>query len=539
MIPKHIVQAALLLCFLAATLLFSSCPHKGKTIDVTPGNSLEWLSVYQITQEDSATIVSGNLYGRKGNKVTIPSDVYLRGGGSGTEYQLLQNLESPAGKTVTIPENMTLPFTLVFEPLQENDTSFDLVCGKESVRGINLSPEKSKYTTTISGTLIDRPNTTRLLLKAVGADVRVAPYISIPVKEGEFSYQLHTDEALVYDLICWDEIINRAYYNTVIFSDGGRIEIKILPFGDDTPPEVTKATSAMNKEYQNYCTDLATRFHKDEYLAEEDSLYSNKLFYTKEYMALLDSIKTAEHPQEIKQRIYAMMQSGENLTDAGKAFVAKTDSISKELRRYIVEYNREKPGMVGYYLLYDRYSQEEDSTFKAMYREVFQSLYEKQYPDHPLTAQMFNMIAADNIKPGGRFIDFTAPDLEGKNHTLSEEISGKIAVIDLWASWCGPCRKQSVELIPIYNKYKGEHFTIVGVAREHENTLAMSAAIQKDGYPWLNLVELNDANRIWQKYGVNYAGGRILLVAADGRIVAMDPSAEQIQQYLEEKIGLI
>ncbi|WP_159106318.1 TlpA family protein disulfide reductase [Bacteroides faecichinchillae] len=41
------------------------------------------------------------------------------------------------------------------------------------------------------------------------------------------------------------------------------------------------------------------------------------------------------------------------------------------------------------------------------------------------------------IKSGGDYIDFTAPDLEGLHHTLSKEIRGKVALIDLWTSWCG------------------------------------------------------------------------------------------------------
>ena len=66
---------------------------------------------------------------------------------------------------------------------------------------------------------------------------------------------------------------------------------------------------------------------------------------------------------------------------------------------------------------------------------------------------------------------------------------------------------------------------------------AMKAAIAKDGYQWLNLVELNDAQNIWQKYGVGNGGGKTFLVAADGSIVAIAPSADDIKKYIEEHIG--
>ncbi len=47
---------------------------------------------------------------------------------------------------------------------------------------------------------------------------------------------------------------------------------------------------------------------------------------------------------------------------------------------------------------------------------------------------------------------------------LSDIIKGKVAVIDLWASWCMPCRAKAKAMIPIYEKYKDRGFEIVGVA---------------------------------------------------------------------------
>lgn len=158
----------------------------------------------------------------------------------------------------------------------------------------------------------------------------------------------------------------------------------------------------------------------------------------------------------------------------------------------IVRYCEENTGIVGYFGILWNYPHS-SGKFKAAYRELFETVYSKKYPDHPFTEQMYNAIASEEIRPGGHFIDFSAPDLSGKVHTLSEEISGKVAVIDLWASWCGPCRRHSMALIPVYEEYKDKGFTVVGVAREQNGTEAMEAAIRKDGYPWLNLVELNEA----------------------------------------------
>ena len=79
--------------------------------------------------------------------------------------------------------------------------------------------------------------------------------------------------------------------------------------------------------------------------------------------------------------------------------------------------------------------------------------------------------------PGGRYVDFEVPDLGGSKVRLSDIIKGKIAVIDLWASWCMPCRAKAKMMIPIYEKYKDRGFEIVGVAREFKNTERMKQAI--------------------------------------------------------------
>ena len=107
-----------------------------------------------------------------------------------------------------------------------------------------------------------------------------------------------------------------------------------------------------------------------------------------------------------------------------------------------------------------------------------------------MTDYMKLWIASREIKLGGKYIDFTAPDAEGLPHTLSKEIEGKVALIDLWASWCGPCR--------------------------------------------LNLIELNDAGKIWEKYGIGNAGGGTFLVDKEGKILLIQPTAEEVKASLDK-----
>lgn len=89
-------------------------------------------------------------------------------------------------------------------------------------------------------------------------------------------------------------------------------------------------------------------------------------------------------------------------------------------------------------------------------------------------------------------------------------------------------------MIPIYEKYKDKGFTVVGVARENGSTKAMENAIERDGYPWTNLVELNDRAGIWSKYQAGNGGGKIVLVDRNGTIIAVDPTPEEIISAIGE-----
>jgi len=72
------------------------------------------------------------------------------------------------------------------------------------------------------------------------------------------------------------------------------------------------------------------------------------------------------------------------------------------------------------------------------------------------------------------------------------------------------------------------------VAREKSVSFA-KAAIEKDKYPWENLVELNDAGKIWVKYGIGNSGGAVFLIDENGNIVANNPSTEEIRNFLIKK----
>ncbi len=171
------------------------------------------------------------------------------------------------------------------------------------------------------------------------------------------------------------------------------------------------------------------------------------------------------------------------------------------------------------------------------YEDIFETIYKNKFPNHPYTEEIVGLIEAKNVKAGNKYPDFKVTREDGSTEQISSLIKGNVAVIDLWASWCGPCRRHSKELIPVYEKYKDNGFKVIAVARECENCEAMNEAMKKDGYPWESFVDLNDIDNVWRINRAGNGGGKIILVDSDGVIVGTDMPIQEIKDFLEKKYG--
>ena len=83
------------IAFVIAAAAVMACAQNNGTVSITPENSLEWMSVYEVAAEDTATVIKGNLYGREGDKITIPSEVWLKGSASGKTFCTDRKMQVP------------------------------------------------------------------------------------------------------------------------------------------------------------------------------------------------------------------------------------------------------------------------------------------------------------------------------------------------------------------------------------------------------------------------------------------------------------
>ena len=131
-------------------------------------------------------------------------------------------------------------------------------------------------------------------------------------------------------------------------------------------------------------------------------------------------------------------------------------------------------------------------------------------------------------------LNFENPD--GEVITL-ESLRGNYVLIDFWASWCGPCRRENPNVVKAYNKYKDSGFTVYSVSLDKDKNRWLGA-IKQDGLIWPNHV--SDLKQ-WQSAAVKIYGFRgiphTILIDKEGKIVQKDLRGPALEQKLKEIFG--
>uniref|UniRef100_UPI00404BA129 redoxin domain-containing protein n=1 Tax=Gelidibacter sp. TaxID=2018083 RepID=UPI00404BA129 len=135
---------------------------------------------------------------------------------------------------------------------------------------------------------------------------------------------------------------------------------------------------------------------------------------------------------------------------------------------------------------------------------------------------------------GEKYVDFSMNNQNGIQKKLSE-LDGKYVLVEFWASWCVPCRKENPELVKVYNKYKESDFEIFAVSLD-ENKENWIKAIEKDNLSWKHVSDLKGKNnKASLIYGVNGIPDNIL-IDKNGAIIDRNLRSEKLDEKLSELI---
>ena len=137
--------------------------------------------------------------------------------------------------------------------------------------------------------------------------------------------------------------------------------------------------------------------------------------------------------------------------------------------------------------------------------------------------------------------DFTAPTDDGRTLALKDAL-GKVTIIDFWASWCGPCRRENPNVVKVYEKYHDKGLEIIGVSLDGNSRQAdprglWLKAIEQDKLTWKHVSNLKYFNDpVAQAYNVRSIPATYIL-DEKGIIVAKNLRGAALEAKIAELLN--
>ena len=238
-----------------------------------------------------------------------------------------------------------------------------------------------------------------------------------------------------------------------------------------------------------------------------------------------------------KDSAQAIVKQHPEQTEAVNQSLTKEFNIFQNARQQLIANNPNSPSLNATLSSFD--TEKEFTTYETVINQLVKGFGEsptikevyKNYTQLKAKKEAANMFA-----PGKKATEFKGLRPDGKELKLSD-LKGKVVLIDFWASWCGPCRRENPNVIKEYALYEKDGFTVMSVSLDTDKAKWMEA-IKADNLSWTNHISdlkgwQSDIARSYQVQGIPFT----VLIDKEGNIIKTNLRGEALHEELKRIFG--